>query len=121
MTTQIQAAQASIVTPEIEAVAKHEQLEPEFVRDEIASGRMVIPANKLHLKTNLKPIGIGRALTVKINANIGASSVRSNIEAEIEKMNVALEAGADTIMDLSTGCGLDEIREQLLACCPAPF
>ncbi len=121
MTTQIQAAQASIVTPEIEAVAKHEQLEPEFVRDEIASGRMVIPANKLHLKTNLKPIGIGRALTVKINANIGASSVRSNIEAEIEKMNVALEAGADTIMDLSTGCGLDEIREQLLAYCPAPF
>jgi phosphomethylpyrimidine synthase len=121
MATQIQTAKASKITPEIETVAQYEQLRPEFVRDEVSAGRVVIPANKLHLKTNLKPIGIGRALTVKINANIGASSVRSDIETEIEKMNAALEAGADTIMDLSTGSKLDHIRRELLARCTAPF
>ena len=105
----------------MEFVAKCEGLRAELIRDQTSAGRLVIPANKLHLETNLKPIGIGRALTVKINANIGASSVRSSIEQEIEKMNVALEAGADTIMDLSTGGGLDEIRRQLLGRCPVPF
>ena len=105
----------------MEFVAKCEGLRAELIRDQTSAGRVVIPANKLHLKTNLKPIGIGRALTVKINANIGASSVRSSIEQEIEKMNVALEVGADTIMDLSTGAGLDQIRRQLLARCPVPF
>lgn len=121
MATQIQAARSGEVTAQMETVAKNEGLSPGFVRDEVAAGRTVIPANKLHLATNLKPIGIGRALSVKINANIGASSVRSSIEQELEKMNVALEAGADTIMDLSTGCGLDQIRRQLLARCPVPF
>jgi len=121
MTTQIQAARNSAITAEMETVAVNEGHQAEFIRDEVAAGRVVIPANKLHLKTNLKPIGIGRPLTVKINANIGASSVRSNIEAEIEKMNVALEVGADTIMDLSTGSELDQIRQELLARCPAPF
>jgi phosphomethylpyrimidine synthase len=121
MATQIQTAKASKITPEIKVVAQREKLRPEFVRDEVSAGRVVIPANKLHLKTNLKPIGIGRALTVKINANIGASSVRSDIETEIEKMNAALEVGADTIMDLSTGSNLDQIRLELLARCTAPF
>lgn len=102
-------------------VAEHENQKPEFIRNEVAAGRIVIPANKLHLKTNLKPIGIGRALTCKINANIGASSIRSGLVAEIEKMNVALEVGADAIMDLSTGSNLDQIRRELLAHCPAPF
>jgi phosphomethylpyrimidine synthase len=121
MPTQLQLARAGKTTPEMKTVALAEGLRAEFIRNEVAAGRVVIPANKLHLKTNLKPIGIGRALSVKINANIGASSIRSGIEAEIEKMNVALEAGADTIMDLSTGRGLDEIRRQLLARCAAPF
>jgi phosphomethylpyrimidine synthase len=121
MATQIQTAKASKITPEIKAVAQYEKLRPEFVRDEVSAGRVVIPANKLHLKTNLKPIGIGRELTVKINANIGASSVRSDIETEIEKMNAALDTGADTIMDLSTGSNLDQIRRELLARCTAPF
>ncbi len=114
-------ARAGKITAEIKTVARNEQHEPDFIRKEVADGRVVIPANKLHLKTNLKPIGIGRALTVKINANIGASSVRSDIETEIEKMNAALEVGADTIMDLSTGSNLDKIRQQLLTRCPAPF
>ncbi len=121
MPTQLQLARAGKITPEMNTVAQNEGLRAELIKNEVAAGRLVIPANKLHLKTNLKPIGIGRALTVKINANIGASSVRSSVEQEIEKMNVALEAGADTIMDLSTGGGLDEIRQQLLARCPVPF
>jgi len=91
------------------------------VRDEIAAGRLVIPANKIHLKSNLKPTGIGRLLTTKVNANIGVSSVRSTIEQEIEKMRAALDAGADAIMDLSTGGDLDNIRVQLLAQCQVPF
>lgn len=121
MATQIKAAQAGQITNEMKVVTRTEGLEPELVRDEVAVGRLVIPANKLHLKTNLEPIGIGRALTVKINANIGASSARSSAEKEIEKMQAAIDAGADTIMDLSTGSGLDEIRRQLLAECTVPF
>jgi phosphomethylpyrimidine synthase len=121
MATQLRQARDGEITPEIKTVAEPENHKPDFIRDEVAAGRIVIPANKLHLKTNLKPIGIGRALTVKVNANIGASSARSNVEAEIEKMSVALEAGADTIMDLSTGSNLDRIRQKLLARCPAPF
>jgi phosphomethylpyrimidine synthase len=73
------------------------------------------------LKTNLFPTGIGRVLTTKVNANIGASSIRSSVEAELEKMQAALAAGADAIMDLSTGGNLDEMRERLLAECPVPF
>lgn len=121
MTTQIQAAQAGKITDEMRFVARTEGLEPELILDEVAAGRLVIPANKLHLKTNLEPIGIGRVLAVKVNANIGASSARSSVEEEIRKMQTAVDAGADTIMDLSTGSGLDEIRRQLLAECTVPF
>ncbi len=121
MTTQLQAAKAGISTEQIRFVAESESLQAELVRDEVAAGRLVIPANKLHLKTNLKPVGIGRLLTTKVNANIGTSTVRSSVKAEIEKMQVALTAGADTIMDLSTGGNLDRIREELLAQCPVPF
>ena len=102
-------------------VAQSENLDAEFVRSEIAAGRLVIPANKLHIKTNLKPIGIGRALRTKINANIGTSSISSSVETEIKKMQVAISAGADTIMDLSTGGDLDDTRRKLLAQCHVPF
>ena len=102
-------------------VAELENVESELIRKEIAAGRLVIPANKLHLKTNLIPVGIGRMITTKVNANIGVSSIRSTIEDELEKMRVALEAGADAVMDLSTGGNLDKTRERLLAECPVPF
>ncbi|HUS74233.1 MAG TPA: phosphomethylpyrimidine synthase ThiC [Sedimentisphaerales bacterium] len=121
MSTQLQAARAGTITDEIRFVAEAEKLDAELVRENIAAGTVVIPANKLHLKTNLKPVGIGRALRTKVNANIGTSSVRSSIEAEIEKMQAALAAGADAIMDLSTGADLDATREKLLALCPVPF
>jgi len=121
MTTQLQTARTGTITDEIKFVAEAESVNAELVCDELAAGKLIIPANKLHLKSNLKPVGIGRALTTKVNANIGTSSVRSSVEAEIEKMEVALEAGADAVMDLSTGGNLDETREKLLARCPAPF
>lgn len=121
MATQLQSARKGTITEQIRLVAEAENVDADLVRNELSAGRLVIPANKLHLKTNLHAIGIGRALTTKINANIGTSSVRSSIEDEIEKMKVALEAGADTIMDLSTGGNLDDTREQLLARCPVPF
>ncbi len=121
METQLSIARAGRISEQVNAVAQVENLEPETVRGEIAAGRLVIPANKLHIKTNLKPTGIGRAVTVKVNANIGTSTVSSSVDAEIEKMNVALEVGADAIMDLSTGANLDQTRQELLAKCPVPF
>ena len=121
MPTQLQIAKTGTITDEVKLVAQTENVDAELVRAELSAGRLVIPANKLHLKTNLRAIGIGRILATKVNANIGTSSVSSSAEAEIEKMKVAISAGADTIMDLSTGGNLDEIREKLLAQCPAPF
>ena len=121
MATQLQISKTGTITDEVKFVARAEALDAEAVRDELAGGRLVIPANKLHLKTNLKPAGIGRLLRTKVNANIGTSSVRSSVQAEIEKMKVALAAGADAIMDLSTGANLDGTRERLLAECPVPF
>jgi phosphomethylpyrimidine synthase len=121
MTTQLQAAKAGVITEEITSVAQSENVTNQLVLSELAAGRLVIPANKQHLKSNLKPIGIGRTLRTKVNANIGTSSERSSIQEEIEKMQVALAAGADAIMDLSTGGNLDDIRHELLARCPVPF
>jgi len=121
VTTQLQSALADKITAEVEYVASREGLEPGLVSNELAAGRLVIPSNKVHLADNLKPIAIGRAVTTKINANIGASDVRSSLEGEIEKLQTALDVGADAIMDLSTGGDLDHIRTELLARCPAPF
>ncbi|UCC21998.1 MAG: phosphomethylpyrimidine synthase ThiC [Planctomycetota bacterium] len=121
MTTQLQIARTGTIGDEAKFVAKTEGVDAGLVRDEVAAGRVVIPANKLHLKDNLQPAGIGRLLATKVNANIGTSSVSSSVEAEIEKLQAALNAGADTVMDLSTGGDLDRIREQLLGRCPVPF
>jgi len=121
MTTQLQAAKAGILTEQIRFIAESENIEAELIQAELAAGRLVIPANKLHLKTNLKPVGIGRVLRTKVNANIGTSSERFSVQAEMEKMQAALAAGTDTIMDLSTGGNLDDIRCELLAQCPVPF
>ena len=121
MTTQLTDARTGTITEAMRQVAEGEGVSLELVRDEIAAGRLVIPANKVHLQNNLRPAGIGRVLRTKVNANIGTSSVRSSVEAEIEKMEAALAVGADAIMDLSTGGNLDAIRIELLAHCPVPF
>lgn len=126
MATQIQIARAGTISDEVKFVAEAESIDTELVRDELATGRLVIPANKLHLARNLKPIGIGRVLATKINANIGTSSAMTSpvvvpIDAEIEKMKTAIELGADTVMDLSTGGDLLVTRQKLLAQCQVPF
>ena len=121
MATQLQSARAGIITDQARFVADTEAVDAELVRVEIAAGRLVIPTNTLHLKTNLKPAGIGRVLSTKVNANIGTSSVNCCLDTEIEKMHSALSVGADAIMDLSTGGDLDLTREKLLAQCPVPF
>jgi phosphomethylpyrimidine synthase len=121
MATQLQIARSGTISDEVKFVAGAENVDTELIRDEISAGRLVIPTNKRHLKANLAPAGIGRVLSTKVNANIGTSSVRSSVEAELEKMQAALDAGADAIMDLSTGGNLDQTREKLLARCPVPF
>ena len=121
MTTQLQIAKDGKISDEVKFVANIENLDTELVRSEVAAGRLVIPANKLHLKSGLKPAGIGRALTTKVNANIGTSNVNPSLEDEIAKMNIAIAAGADAIMDLSTGGDLNDTRQKLLAKCSVPF
>jgi phosphomethylpyrimidine synthase len=119
--TQIEQARAGTVTPEMEYVAKREDLSPELIRDEVARGRMVIPANKVHLKGRLEPMCIGIASKTKINANIGNSAVTSNIEGELEKLHMSVHFGADTVMDLSTGRDIDAIRRAIIEASPVPI
>jgi phosphomethylpyrimidine synthase len=121
MATQLQIAKTGTISDEVKFVAAAENIEPALIRDQLAAGRLVIPANRLHLKTNLKPAGIGRILSTKVNANIGTSSERCSLEAELEKTKTALSVGADAIMDLSTGGSLDNTRRKILAECPVPF
>lgn len=111
--TQMYYAKKGIITPDMEYVAKIEKLDVELVRSEIARGRLIIPANVNH--RNLVPMAIGIASTCKINANIGSSALASDINGEIEKVDVCLKYGADTIMDLSTGGDLDAIREAVIS------
>ncbi len=109
--TQLEHARLGIVTPEMRRVAQREgHLTPEQVRDEVAAGRMVIPANRNHLRHRLDPMAIGRASRTKINANMGASPVSSGMDEELEKLDWAIRWGADTVMDLSTGGDLDACR-----------
>src|SRR5437870_3109762 len=113
--TQLEHARLGSVTLEMERVAQREpHLTPEMVRDEVAAGRMVIPANKVHLEHGLDPMAIGRASATKINANMGASPVSSGTDAEVEKLHWAERWGADTVMDLSTGGDLDATREAIV-------
>jgi phosphomethylpyrimidine synthase len=119
--TQIEAARRGDITPEIAFVARREQLTPEFIRDEVAAGRMVIPANKVHLSKRLEPMAIGIGALCKINANIGNSAVTSDIEGELEKLHTAVHFGADTVMDLSTGGNIDVIRQAIIDASPVPI
>ncbi len=117
--TQMRYARTRTVTPEMRRVAEREQVDPELVRDEVARGRMVIPANVNH--SSLDPMGIGIAALCKINANIGNSSVQSDVAGELQKLHMAVHHGADTVMDLSTGGGIDEIRQAVIAASPVPI
>ena len=121
MATQLEIARRGEISDVMQSVAQREAVEVQVIRDELAAGRLVIPANTIHLAGNLVPAAVGRAVSVKINANIGCSNVRSSLDGEIEKMHVALDAGADAMMDLSTGGDLDAIRERLLSECPVMF
>ncbi|WP_027091651.1 phosphomethylpyrimidine synthase ThiC [Cohnella thermotolerans] len=116
--TQMHYARKGIVTPEMEFVAIREGMSPEFVRQEIAAGRAVLPANVNHPES--EPMIIGRHFHVKINANIGNSAVASSIEEEVEKMTWATRWGADTIMDLSTGKNIHTTREWIIRNSPVP-
>jgi phosphomethylpyrimidine synthase len=117
--TQIHYARQGRITPEMEFIARREQLTPETVRDEVARGRLIIPANINH--TNLEPMCIGVASKCKINANIGNSATTSNVDEELEKLRYSLKYGADTVMDLSTGGNIAGIRKQILAASPVPI
>jgi phosphomethylpyrimidine synthase len=110
--TQLAYARRGEITPEMEFVAIREGMSPETVRDEVARGRAVIPANVNHPES--EPMAIGRQFLVKINANIGNSAVASSIEEEVEKMTWATRWGADTVMDLSTGRNIHTTREWIL-------
>ncbi len=110
--TQLHYAKKGIITPEMEFIAIRENMDPEFVREEVEKGRAIIPANINHPET--EPMIIGRNFHVKINANIGNSAVSSSIEEEVEKMTWATRWGADTIMDLSTGKNIHTTREWII-------
>ncbi len=117
--TQMHYARRGVITEEMEYVARRESLSPELVRDEVARGRMIIPANIHH--TNLEPMAIGIASKCKINANIGNSATTSNIDAELEKLQYSIKYGADTVMDLSTGGDIPRIRKAILNNSPVPI
>jgi phosphomethylpyrimidine synthase len=119
--TQLEAARKGIITDEMRFVAKREDLDEELIRAEVARGRMVIPANKLHLGKRLEPMAIGVASVCKINANIGNSAVTSKINDELEKLHTAVHLGADTVMDLSTGGDIDAIRAAIIDASPVPI
>jgi phosphomethylpyrimidine synthase len=113
--TQLEHARLGVVTPEMRRVAEREpHLTAEQIRDEVAAGRLIIPANKVHLSYALDPMGIGRAARTKINANMGASPVSSDTDSEVQKLKWAERWGADTVMDLSTGGDLDATREAIV-------
>ncbi|KPK62624.1 MAG: phosphomethylpyrimidine synthase [Planctomycetes bacterium SM23_32] len=116
--TKLELARKGTVTPEMRQVCAAEGLAEEALRQEVAAGLVVIPANVRH--AGLRAVGIGRGLRTKVNANIGTSPDRGTTEGELEKLKAALEAGADTVMDLSTGGDLDKVRRAVIEHCPAP-
>jgi len=119
--TQMHHARAGRITPEMRRVAEREALAPELVRDEVARGRLIIPANVNHLGKRLDPMAIGKVARVKINANIGNSAVTSDVQGELDKLHHAVHYGADTVMDLSTGGDIDAIRQAILDMSPVPI
>src|SRR3569623_1041047 len=117
--SQMHYARRGEITEEMRFVAMREGLAPEFVRDEVASGRAIIPANRNHPET--APMIIGRNFLVKLNSNIGNSAVRSSIADEVDKLRWSIKWGADTVMDLSTGADIHETREWIIRNSPVPI
>jgi len=117
--SQMSFARRGTTTPEMEHVAKREGLNPIFVREEVARGRMIIPANIKH--PELEPMCIGIHSLCKVNANIGNSAVTSHVNDELEKLRIAIKHGADTVMDLSTGGNIPAIREAIIRHSPVPI
>jgi phosphomethylpyrimidine synthase len=117
--TQLQAARDGVVTEAMERVADRENCAPEHVREQVAAGQAVIPANRGH--DALDPMTIGREFATKVNANIGNSEETSDLAGELEKLHTAVHYGADTVMDLSTGPRLDETREAIIEHSPVPI
>lgn len=116
--TQLIKAREGVVTPEMKIVAEKEKLDVDLLMRKIAEGRVVIPASVLH--KNLSPIGIGEDLRVKVNANIGSSPDKADLDYELEKLRVCIDAKADTVMDLSTGGDIDRIRREIIKNSPIP-
>lgn len=116
--TQLEYAKKNKVTPEMRCVAKSEGIEPEFLVEKVSEGRVVIPLNRL--KKRSKPCGIGEGLRTKVNANIGTSANHSNLNAELRKLEVAVNNGADTVMDLSTGGDVKKVRRAILKASSIP-
>ncbi len=117
--SQMHYARQGLITPEMEFVALREDVTPEFVREEVATGRAIIPSNINHPES--EPMAIGRNFLVKINANIGNSAVASSVEEEVDKLTWATTWGADTVMDLSTGQGIHTTREWIMRNSPVPI
>ena len=117
--TQIHYARRGVITEEMEYVARRENQPPDLIRDEVARGRMIIPANIRH--TNLEPMCIGIESKCKVNSNIGNSAVTSEIEQELEKLDYSIKYGADTVMDLSTGGDIPRIRQAIIDHSPVPI
>ncbi len=117
--SQMHYARKGVITEEMEYIARKEKLAAELVRDEVARGRMIIPANINH--PELEPMCIGVESLCKINSNIGNSAVTSNIDEELKKLHTSVHYGADTVMDLSTGGNIHEIREAILRHSPVPI
>jgi phosphomethylpyrimidine synthase len=120
--TQLEHARLGVVTEAMRRVAQREpHLTPEMVRDEVAAGRMIVPANVHHLAKRLDPMAIGRGSKTKVNANMGASPVSSSTDEEVEKLRWAERWGADTVMDLSTGGDLDATRQAIIDASTVPI
>ena len=120
--TQLEHARLGNITREMRRVSEREpHLTPEQVRDEVASGRLIIPANRVHLQHALDPLAIGRASRTKINANLGASPLASSTDEEVEKVHWSVKWGADTVMDLSTGGDIDGCRQAIIRASTVPI
>src|SRR5450756_1030571 len=114
--TQLEIARRGEISPEMRKAAETENVSVEMIRDGIACGKIVLPYNINHQPTN--PMAVGEGLRIKVNANIGTSQAFPDLEPELVKLKVALAAGADAVMDLSTGGDIDAARKQVLENCP---
>ena len=117
--TQLESAKNGILTEQMKTVAAAENVAPDAVLSAVAAGTAVIPFNPAH--ANCRPVGVGRMFTTKVNANLGRSVTHSGKGDELEKLAVALDAGADFVMDLSVGDGLRSIRQGMLDASPVPL